>query len=268
MAFWYASSCNLLALNHVTGGEMANKKIPYFGIYATDFLAIKSKLIPQDLFEIVNSLSEICVFGESDFVPKSKYQKLYFDQLKEGFERQQKKYIASVENGNKGGRPSLNETQSITNQADANNPDDNPTTNPTDNPNQTKGITIQTKPNQIQTILDTNQIQNTLTRKKDFCADLKTPSAEWTSIFSDWLEYKRERRQSYKTIKTAQTAFDRLLKISNSNPADAREIINISRANNWSGFFPLKNNFSKPTKSDAALTAAANVLQKIEKGEV
>ncbi|GBR73116.1 hypothetical protein NO1_0554 [Candidatus Termititenax aidoneus] len=268
---------------------MTNKKIPYFAIYAMDFMAYKDKLSPQDFFDVIEAISEICMFGETEKTFEGKYQKLYFEHLKENLEKQQKKYKIASENGSRGGAPDGNKNaksdennpETTKNQAKNNqNPDEKTTKNqpniqPKNNLKSTKKQAtnpIQTKPNtnQIQTNPNTNtnqiQIINT-SAKKDFCADVVTPNAEWTQIFSDWLEYKRERRQAYQSLRTAQHAFDNLLRISGSCVAAAREIVSTSIANNWAGMFPLRNKGS-PSKADAALTAAVSVLKKIEKGEV
>lgn len=65
-------------------------------------------------------------------------------------------------------------------------------------------------------------------------------SPEFTDAFSTWLEYKRERKESYKSEKSLKAAYSKLLKLSGNNPCIASEIVEQSMANNWAGLFELK----------------------------
>lgn len=64
-------------------------------------------------------------------------------------------------------------------------------------------------------------------------------------IFLNWLHYKRERNQSYKTKDSAFLAYKRLLKLSNEDPNKAMEAVEYSMANNYSGIFESKEISSK-----------------------
>ncbi len=55
-----------------------------------------------------------------------------------------------------------------------------------------------------------------------------------------WLEYKNNKRQSYKSDKAIQELVNQLHKFSDGEPRKASEIVKISMANNWAGVFPLK----------------------------
>jgi len=63
--------------------------------------------------------------------------------------------------------------------------------------------------------------------------------------FNKWMEYKKGRKESYKTLESEIAFYNKLIKLSNNNPTTAAEIIEESMANNWSGIFPLKNNGNK-----------------------
>ena len=67
----------------------------------------------------------------------------------------------------------------------------------------------------------------------------------YKEIFSDWLQYKKEKRQTYKSEKSLKTCYDKLLKLSGNSPAVARQVVDQSIANNWSGLFEIKQNAQK-----------------------
>ena len=67
-------------------------------------------------------------------------------------------------------------------------------------------------------------------------------SNEFLETFTLWLEYKKDRRENYKSEKSLKACYNKLVKLSKGNPAIASQIINEAIANNWAGFFELKNN--------------------------
>ena len=64
---------------------------------------------------------------------------------------------------------------------------------------------------------------------------------EFKNVFLSWIEYKHERKESYKSERSLKACYNRLLKLSNNNPEVANSIIEQSIANNWAGFFELYN---------------------------
>ena len=84
---------------------MTKKIIPYFNIYAADLKAFKDKISPQEMFKIFDAMSDICMYGITDFIPENNYQKMYMKKLEENLKKSINNYTASVENGRKGGRP-------------------------------------------------------------------------------------------------------------------------------------------------------------------
>lgn len=70
---------------------------------------------------------------------------------------------------------------------------------------------------------------------------------EFEESFSTWLEYKHQRRQSYKTPKSLEACYKKLLKLANNDPATAMAIVEQSLANNWAGLFPLKQDYATTT---------------------
>ena len=66
-------------------------------------------------------------------------------------------------------------------------------------------------------------------------------SPEFQPAFSLWLEYKKERKQSYKGEVSLKGIYKRLLTLSGNNPDVAMAIVEQSIANNWAGLFALKD---------------------------
>lgn len=64
---------------------------------------------------------------------------------------------------------------------------------------------------------------------------------EYSLPMEEWLEYKRQKRQTYKNDKSIAQCYKKLFKMSGGDPVEAMEIIHESMANNWAGFFPLKD---------------------------
>ena len=88
-------------------------------------------------------------------------------------------------------------------------------------------------------LLSTNTITDKEKVDKKKSLDLSAVSAEMLPIVEDWLEYKKEKKQSYKQ-KGFTTFYNNLIKYSENNPVIARAIVDKSMGNNWDGAFPLK----------------------------
>ena len=65
-------------------------------------------------------------------------------------------------------------------------------------------------------------------------------------IVEDWLSYKRERRESYKSKRGLTLFYNRLFELSKGDPDTARRLINTAMANNWAGVFPERETTSTP----------------------
>lgn len=87
------------------------------------------------------------------------------------------------------------------------------------------------------------QIEKRVNNKKDKNKDIidyQFIPIEFQSIFADWLEYKKQRKEAYKTGKSIQCCYNKLIKLSGGNPDIAKQIVEQSMANNWAGLFELK----------------------------
>lgn len=65
---------------------------------------------------------------------------------------------------------------------------------------------------------------------------------EFREPFENWLEYKKQRRESYKTQKSLEACYRNLKELSNQSPYTASKVVEQSLSNNWAGLFELKNN--------------------------
>ena len=63
---------------------------------------------------------------------------------------------------------------------------------------------------------------------------------DWSEVVFDWLEYKKERRETYKSDRSIKSFITKLRNLSGDDPAVAREIVEQSFANNYAGVFGLK----------------------------
>lgn len=66
-------------------------------------------------------------------------------------------------------------------------------------------------------------------------------STDFADVLREWLSYKKERGEGYKQ-RGLKACYTRLLNLSANDPIKAREIVQQSIANNYSGLFKLKDN--------------------------
>lgn len=59
----------------------------------------------------------------------------------------------------------------------------------------------------------------------------------------EWFEYKRERGEAYRTLRSMQLFCVKLKELSDGNEYRAQKILQNSIANNWSGIFPLNDDY-------------------------
>lgn len=103
--------------------------------------------------------------------------------------------------------------------------------------------------------------------------DLDFVHPDFLGVFIGWLEYKKERKEKYKSVKSLKICYDNLVRLSGSNLSIAAEIINQSIGCNYAGIFELKkNNFEnrdnetdrKLSKSDKTRNLAATIAARSE----
>ena len=103
---------------------------PTMSLFAEDFELMKAKLSSDEIVAILSALSDLCIFGETEYKPTTKIQTYFWDKVKDKFDYDLRAYRASVENGRKGGAPKGNQ-----------NAKKQPENNPANNPKTTQDIT-------------------------------------------------------------------------------------------------------------------------------
>jgi len=83
--------------------------------------------------------------------------------------------------------------------------------------------------------------------KKLITSYKKEEKSDWDVLFDVWLEYKKQRGQTYKGQMSIERMKTKLRNLSGGNIETAKAIIDEAMANNWSGFFALKD---QPTNND------------------
>ena len=76
--------------------------------------------------------------------------------------------------------------------------------------------------------------------KKEINLSFCLPS--YVSVMEEWLEYKKKRKENYKTEASIRKCYQNLVNLSGNNSAIAQLIVDQSIANNWAGLFELKRN--------------------------
>jgi hypothetical protein len=93
--------------------------------------------------------------------------------------------------------------------------------------------------------------------------DKKEIKEEYIDCFSEWLIYKQERKETYKSDKSILICYKHLLNLSNNNPGIAKLIIDQSMANNWAGLFEFKGQV-KNDKSNIQIESKRVKLENYE----
>lgn len=95
---------------------------------------------------------------------------------------------------------------------------------------------------EISSINNQEQKRKKVSQKKEINLPI-----EFVEIWDLWIEYRKAKKiKNYANDKFEQMAIDKLLKFSNNNPIIAKQIIEESITNSWTGFFELKNKLVEP----------------------
>jgi hypothetical protein len=73
--------------------------------------------------------------------------------------------------------------------------------------------------------------------------------AEWMEVFDEWLAYKADRKESYKSTMSLKAMAKKLYNLAHGDVDMARRIIEQSIANNWQGLFALREESESNTAS-------------------
>lgn len=95
-----------------------------------------------------------------------------------------------------------------------------------------------TKHSQSTVSIDIQETIIPINKKQEF--DFSFVEVDYSKPFYEWLEYKKERKESYKGQKSLLKCYEQLKLYANFDPFIAQEIINLAMSNNWAGFFKPK----------------------------
>ena len=104
-------------------------------------------------------------------------------------------------------------------------------------------------------------------KEKKFSIDkwAKAQESPWRELMLIWLEYKRTRKESYRSEVGAKKCLTLLRNLSGGNAEVAQQIIDQSMANNWAGLFALKE--SPPSRGQPPGRAHGQRLGQIIQSE-
>ena len=197
--------------------------IPYFKSYATDLVTYQIRLSSDQMIKVQTAIAEICLYGETNYIPVDKVEKMYFEKLHVDLKASIKTYKANVKNGKKGGRPI---TQTVTHNKPMGskwlNPNDNPNSNPLDN----------------HTITITKPIARTKTKLK-----LEETKSDLEIAVDEFIKMRKSIKKPITEhgVKLILVKLDTIAK----NEDEKVLILNESISNSWQGLFPLKKESSK-----------------------
>lgn len=89
---------------------------------------------------------------------------------------------------------------------------------------------------------DTDTVKDTKTKTVSIDDLFSNENILLKPIVSEWIAYKKEIKDPYKTVRGMKAFVKELQKLSNNDPKVAKEITERSMANNWKGIFELNNN--------------------------
>lgn len=84
---------------------------------------------------------------------------------------------------------------------------------------------------------------------------------EYKEPFEKWINYKKSKKQMYKTQESLEDCYNNLIALSERNPQMAMQIVCQSTGNNWSGLFGLKT--TQKNKSDGTKNYLAGRISEI-----
>ena len=130
--------------------------------------------------------------------------------------------------------------QTVTNVTDNDNVNDNKETSSNEEAKKAS-LSLGTRERELRDLESSLKAKEELRAKKvkappdlDFVAD------NLKGVFQTWLDYKRERKESYRSARSLSACYNKLLELSRGDPETARMIVEQSMACNWAGLFPLK----------------------------
>lgn len=91
---------------------------------------------------------------------------------------------------------------------------------------------------------DKSSSKNVNTKDILDCYDISNIPQGYVDVVRAWCQYKKERKEKYKSQSSFDTMVKRLVKLSNGNPRIAALVVEQSIANNYAGLFAIKSSNS------------------------
>jgi hypothetical protein len=157
--------------------------------------------------------------------------------------------ITNRKNGSKGGRPKKVKTEikptGLFSETE---------TKANDNPNITNIEESKVNKSKVKEIKEDNTL--------NFIEDI-----EFRDLFLRWVNYKKERKEKYKTDDSLKTAFEKLKKYSGGEILKATQIIENSIGMNYAGFFELKQSSMQITtqQENKGIQSALNTFDRLKR---
>lgn len=203
---------------------------PTLSLFAEDFELMKGRLSSDEIIAIISGISDMCIFGETNYQPETKVQTYFWDKVKEKFDYDLRAYRASVENGKKGGAPKGNQ-----------NARKQPKNNPENNLKTTQDITQKQPslhftldnytPDSCQVITPLISPQGEKPREKKIKTD---EIVDFETLFTYWEQNKKGGR--YKTAESRNRQLEKLKRLTNDDLGLAKEAIFFAVDNSYQGF--------------------------------
>jgi len=103
---------------------------------------------------------------------------------------------------------------------------------------------------QVHGIVGVDKPNNLITLKPNNIKEVDFISSDFKEAFEMWLQYKKERKETYKSETSKKAAYEKLVNLSGKSPTNAILIVKQSMAANWAGMFELKTKItSHPANS-------------------
>ena len=211
-----------------------------FTFYLSFHKAIKS-LKSRERLLIYDTIVEYALLGKEP-VNLSPMSQLVWDLIEPTLSKSRINFL----NGCKTPHPNRTTSETTT---------ENPISLPSDQPSNPTSQTASTD-------TDTNTDTNTDTKNMDTIAKIirsaspnksakalideylaKIRSDVMRKAIGEWFEYKLERGEAYRSLKGMQRFCIKLKELSDGNEYRAQQILSNSMVNNWSGIFPLKDDY-------------------------
>jgi hypothetical protein len=88
----------------------------------------------------------------------------------------------------------------------------------------------------------THFVRSSESKSKNEIFDLTFIDPTFVDVVTQWLAYKKERKQSYKSANSIRIMYKNLVEWSGGNPDVARGIVELAIGNNWQGIQPIRQN--------------------------